>query len=690
LINKLPIVLQAEHSECGLACASMIASFYGHETDLNTLRRNEGLSSTGINLKNLIGIADSLCFTSRPIKLELEDLSKLKTPCILHWELNHFVVLKSANEKEVVIHDPAKGVRHLTRNEVSKRFTGIALELTPTSEFRKKKTVKKVSLSSFWGNIFGLKRVIIQLFLLSALLQIFALASPFYLQLSMDEVIVSEDKSLLVLLAFGFGFLVILNIFTVFLRGRMILFLGTQLNAQIAANILRHLLRLPMNYFERRHIGDIVSRFGSLRNIKDILTTGIIEVSVDGIMSIGLIVMMFIYSPALSWIVLATVFLYAIARLAFFNPYKRVNEELIVTHAKQSSNFMETIRGIQSIKLYGNEAQRQAVWNNYYADSLNANIKVGKLGLLYGFIGGGLFGIENILIVYFGIGEIMNNTLSVGMIFAYMAYKLQFTNASVAVIDKIVEFKMLSLHLERLGDIVLTEKEQNIGNENNTLSVSGIIEMKNITFRYSKGEPYILNKADLKIKQGSSLAIIGSSGEGKTTLLKILLGLLVPEEGDIKIDGIDIKTLGLKKYRKLIATVMQNDELFSGSIGENICFFEPNYNQDLIEESAKKASIHDDILKMPMGYHTLIGDMGSSLSGGQKQRVLLARALYKKPLLLFLDEATSHLDIKLESLINKTVKQLKITRVIIAHRQETIAMADFVLELKNGKLTKIR
>ena len=684
--NKLPTIIQTEASECGLACLAMIADYHGHKVDLNSLRRKFSISSKGATLADLIKLGDNLQMSARPLRLELEELNQLKTPCVLHWDLNHFVVLKSVKRDKITIHDPAVGVRTLKLEEVSKHFTGVALELTPTPDFKPKEIKRKTKLSDFWSRITGVNRVLVQIFVLSLLLQIFAIASPFYMQLVVDDVIVSQDLDLLVVLAIGFGLLMLINVAVTALRSVIILYMSTQLNIQMAANLFRHLLKLPMDYFEKRHIGDVVSRFGSLGSIRNLLTTGLISALVDGIMAIGLLVMMFVYSKLLGFIVIGSVLLYTLLRFALYRPYRQLNEEQIVANAKQNSNFMETVRGVQSVKLFGNEVQRQAVWQNYYADEMNAGIKVGKLNITYNFLNGLIFGVENIIVIYLAATQVIDSLLTVGMLYAFMSYKSQFTGKASALVDKIIQFKMLSLHLERLGDIVLAEQEKDTEGYESIEKSSGTLEMKDIRFKYSSNEPEILKGINYKVEAGSAVAIVGASGAGKTTLVKILLGLLEQSEGCVMLDDKDIRKIGLRNYRKMIGTVMQDDQLLSGSIADNICFFEPNFDQERIEQCAKMAAVHQDITAMPMAYHTLIGDMGSSLSGGQKQRLLLARALYKQPKVLFLDEATSHLDVGLEKVVNDTVKQLNITRIIVAHRPETIAMTDKVLVLENNTL----
>lgn len=687
--KKLPVIIQTEVAECGLASMAMVANYYGHKLDLNGLRRKYSISSKGATLQGLIKLADNLQLSSRPLRLELEELSQLKTPCILHWNLNHFVVLKSVRGNKVTIHDPGVGVREMKLDVVSKHFTGVALELTPTPDFKPEKIAKRAKLSHFWSRITGLKRTLIQILILSILLQVFAIATPFYMQLVVDDVIISRDLDLLIILALGFGLMKLVNLGVTALRSVVILYMGTQLNIQMAANLLRHLLKLPMDYFEKRHIGDIISRFGSLEDVKQLLTTGLIETIVDGIMAIGLLVMMFIYSTTLALIVLGAVVLYIIVRLALYRPYRQLTEEVIVADAKQSSNFMETVRGMQSIKLFGNESQRQTVWHNYYADAMNTSIKVGKLDIGYNFINGFLFGLENIIVIYLAASSVMDSLMTIGMLYAFMSYKGQFTDKASALVNKFIQFKMLSLHMERLGDIILSDQEKDIDSHRQLPLVTGELRLDNVSFRYSDNEPYLFKGLNFEIEQGSSVAIVGASGCGKTTIMKIMLGLLKPETGTVMIDGYDIRKVGLRSYRNLIGTVMQNDQLLSGSIADNICFFDPEFDQSWIEQCAQQAAIHNDIMAMPMGYHTLIGDMGSSLSGGQKQRLLLARALYKRPKILFLDEATSHLDVGLESVVNQTVKKLNITRIIIAHRPDTIAMADKVVALQNGQLLDV-
>ena len=687
--KRLPVILQTEAAECGLASIAMVAAYYGYKTDLTSLRQEHEISLKGANLEELMQIADKLKLSTRALRLDLEHLSQLKTPCILHWDMNHFVVLKKVTKKSIEIHDPGLGERKYTMEEFSKHFTGVALELSPTEEFKSEDSRVNLKLSDFWSKVTGLKSTLGKVFVLSLLLQAFAIASPYYMQLVVDEVILSYDQNLLAILAIGFGLLMGIEMVTGAVRSVLLLHFGNLMSIQLGANLFHHLIRLPLQYFEKRHIGDVVSRFGSLQQVKELLTKGVIEAVIDGVMAIATLIMIFLYSPKLSIIVLIAIAIYAVFRIAMYRPLRQMSEEVIVNLAKEQSNFMETVRGIQTIKLFGREVQRQSVWHNKYADSLNSGIRVGHLNIGYEAFNKVIFGIENVLVIYFAAMLVMEGDLTVGMLFAFMAYKRQFVEKMASLIEKVIEFKMLSLHFNRLADISLTDKEQNIQGKMSGKKISGNIELKGINYRYNKKEAPVFKHLDLSIKAGESVAIIGPSGCGKTTLAKLMLGLFEAGEGKIEVDGIDIRQLGLGQYRTQIAAVMQDDQLLSGSIADNISFFDPELDMQQVEWAAKIAAIDKDILQMTMGYNTLVGDMGAALSGGQIQRLLLARALYRKPKILFMDEATSNLDTKLEFSVNEAVKNLDVTRIIIAHRPETIASADRVIELRYGEAIEV-
>ncbi|MFW1942696.1 peptidase domain-containing ABC transporter [Acinetobacter guillouiae] len=688
--RNTPVILQTESSECGLACLAMIAGYYGYDSDLLTLRQKYPISQKGITLTTLVKIANKLHLITRPLKLELDELNKLRLPCILHWDLNHFVVLKSVSTTKITIIDPAFGEKQFNYDQASSHFTGIALELWPDSNFEEKKEKTSIRIFKLFGEIRGLWKSLGQILILALVLEVFSLVSPFFMQWVIDHAIVSADLNLLTTLAIGFGMLMLLSSLISLLQSWVVMHMATTLNVQWKANIFHHLVNLPTNFFQKRHLGDIISRFGSIDAIQRTLTTSFITAILDGLMTVFTLALMFIYSAKLAWIAIITMLIYVIIRWIWYAPLRRATEDQIVHAAKQNTHFMETMRGIKTIKQFEKQDHRQATWLTLFVDQINAGLTTQKLGLMFGFVNTLLFGIQNIVIVWLGASLVIEGEFTVGILMAFIAYKNQFDGRVSSLIDKFVEVKMLSLHGERLADIVLTDQERV---DNNILDLDSFeqienteIDVKSLRFRYSEDEPWIVNGITLNVSVGQSLAIVGATGCGKTTLMNLLLGNLNLEYGEIKFGGHNIKNLGQNRIRHLIASVAQDDVLFAGSISENISFFDHSVKQSWVEECAKMAAIHDEIMAMPMGYQTLVGDMGNILSGGQKQRVLLARALYRKPKILFLDEATSHLDIIKEKEINEMIKSLDITRIIIAHRPETIASVDRIIILNNGRI----
>lgn len=688
--QKLPVILQTEASECGLASVAMIASFYGYEIDLATLRQKFSVSLKGMTLVNVIDIATGMELSSRALRLEIEEMGELQFPCILHWDFNHFVVLKSVSRHHIVIHDPAYGERRLRMDEVSKHFTGVALELVPTPQFEKKEEKQTIRWRELIGKTIGLKRSLFQIFLLAVTLEIFALTSPFLNQWVVDHVLVTADRSLMTVLGIGFLLLALIRIMVSTLRSWALMMMSTAINVQWLANVFSHLTRLPIDWFEKRHIGDISSRFNSIQQVQSTLTTGFVGAVLDGIMAVGALIILLFYSPLLTLIICATLILYALLRWGWYYPLRQSTETHILKAAKEQSYFLETLRGIRSIRIFNATSDRRTRWLNLMVEEKNAGLRTQKLGIVFQTSNGLLLGIEGIVVLWLAALAVMDNQMTVGMLFAFLSFKDQFATRTSALIDKWLEFRMLRLQAERLADIVLTEPENETPSQVRSIAhIEPSINLHKVDFRYGDNEPLVIKECSLTIHPGEVVALIGSSGCGKTTLLKLMLGIQRPTAGAVLIGDIDLSHIKPQEYRDMIGVVMQDDQLFAGSIAENISFFDLNPDQQRVEECAQLASIHTDIQTMPMAYNTLIGDMGGAISGGQKQRILLARALYKNPKILFLDEATSHLDLRNEWQVNQAVKKLSLTRVIVAHRPETIRMADRLIWVDQGQAKEI-
>lgn len=682
----LPMMLQTEAAECGPACLAMVASYHGHDVDLAGLRRKFSTSLKGVTLARLMAMAGQLGFTCRPLKLDMENLRQLKTPCLLHWDLNHFVVLNRVGKRRIVVHDPAYGIRELSWKEVSEHFTGVALELSPSADFAPVRERQAVSLRALTGRVRGLVPALAQILLLALALEVFALAAPFYLQWVLDQVMVSADHDLLSLLGLGFIGIAVFSALVTAVRSWAVTWLGATLNVQWASNLFGHLMQLPLGWFEKRHVGDIVSRFGSIQTIQRTLTTQFIGSLLDGLMSAVTLMVMALYSIWLTVLVVGLFLAYGVIRWMFFNPLRRANEEQIIYAARQQSELLESIRGAMPIKLANKQSERLSRYANATVSTANREIGIQRLGIAFTLSNQLMFGIGRVAMIWIAAKLALRNEFTAGMLIAFIAYADQFTSRAAGLIDKWVDFSMLKLHAERVADIALTAPEKMAEAVWSGSIPEASIELCNVSFRYVEGEPWILKDCSLRIEAGESVAIVGPSGCGKSTLAKIVLGLLQPSEGEVRFGGIDIRKLGLDNYRQWIGAVMQEDQLFAGSVADNISFFDPGTTSARVEAAARLAAIHDDISAMPMGYQSLVGDMGSSLSGGQKQRAILARALYRRPKLLVLDEATSHLDVERERLVNAAIQRLNITRIVIAHRPETVTAAGKIIHVGNMKV----
>lgn len=677
----VPIILQSEAPECGIACLAMIASYHGHLTDLSAMRLRLSPSLKGVTLKHIAQIAETMGLTARGVQLPLEGLTKLQRPALLHWDMNHFVVLVEANAKHLIVHDPARGRRKLTYAEASRHFTGVAMEFTPGSGFRKTDEREKVSAWQLLGVAGSLRGALLQLVVLSLALEVFAIAMPFFLQLVVDRVLVGRDREFLTVLGLGFGTLVLIQVAVTAVRAWVGVYLSTQFNLRLLTALFNHLLRLPLAWFEKRHIGDIVSKFRSVDAIQKTLTTNFVETFIDGLMVLVTLGVMIFYSLKLTLVVAGAALLYAALRWVFYYPQRYATDEQLAHEAKSSTHFIETLRGMLAIKLNLREAERRSAYQNLIVDQINAGVKVQNVGIAQRAANGLIFGLESVIVIWLGALLVMDGVFSVGMLYAFLGFKLVFLTRINNLIDKWNEFRMLDLHAERVADIALAEPDATRSSGLPMGAQDSIeIEVRNLGFAYGP-EGLVFKGVNANIRKGETIAVVGPSGCGKTTLIKVLLGLLPPTEGQVIVNGRDLKDGDLGNYRRQVAAVMQEDQLFAGTIEDNISFFDVEHDPAWVRECARMACIDADIQAAPMGYNTIVGSLGMTLSSGQKQRVLLARALYRRPKVLFLDEAFDQLDLTSERQIASNLRSLQLGLVIVSHRPDSIKMTDSRIEL---------
>lgn len=680
--------LQSEHSECGLICLAYASSKMGAHPDVAELRRKFPVSNRGLTLQQIVEIAASMDMMARAVRCEVEELSQLRLPAILHWNLRHFVVLDKVTSSYVIYHDPGVGRVKMGLAEVGKRFTGVALELSESPAFKPKRAPRAMSIWQWLRLTPQLFGGLGQLVIMSIMLQAYVLASPFYMQLAIDQAALKGDGALLTVLAIGFGLFGLFNLGATLIRNYATQHVSALMSWDMSLRLFRHLVRLPLDWFQKRKLADTISRFDSINPVRDLLSGSLITSVIDGVLALTTLFMMFLFSWKLALIVLVGIGCYIAVRVASLPKSLRLSGENLGASIAENSKRIETIKAIQTIKTMAAEAQQEAQWSNRYSTVIKKQLEAARFQFSIDAVHQAFEVVVSTAVIFLGVRAIIAGQMTVGVLYAFVAYKGQFSSAVVKVVELLIQWKMSDVFTARLSDIVLSSKEEGIDRiETRALPpFQGMIEIDNLGFRYGPFEPFIFRGLSLRIPAGEFMAIVGPSGAGKTTLLKIMCGLYPPVIGEVRVDGRPLSAWGPKLLRRACGVVLQDDEMMSGTIADNVAFFDETIDMDRVWRCLEAAALKDEVLAMPMKAESFVGDMGGSLSGGQKQRLLIARALYKEPKILFLDEATSHLDPANEAIVNASLKALNITRIVIAHRRETISAADSIFDIAAGKV----
>lgn len=687
--RRLPVVLQSEILECAHASLSMLAQHYGKAVSLQALRERFVPPTRGTSINELVQMAQAVGMQARVYRAEPNHLKQLHMPCVLHWDIVHFVVLESCDTDVFEIVDPAIGRLSVAKEEFNRRFTGIVVEVEPGPDFKSQQQwVKRNALELLRIGLKERMGTIVSAALLALMLESLALASPLFIQIVTDSIISAADKRLLVVLSIAFVAASLLQTAISLARSSLLIRLGEALTIGWNVTVCGRLLKLPYDFFVRRSIGDIHSRFGSIDEIQRTVTHRFVEGALDGITALLSLALILMYSPMLAALTLLFSVLYGLFRFITFPRLRLAQERGIRVHASQQSLLLEILHGIHSIKANGYEASQLARYNRKTADTAKATASVQRWTKMVEEMGQSILRLQRVLAIAIGAALAIRGDLTAGMLVAYITYATQFSERSTRLLDLLSDWRMLIVHGNRLSDIV-SGKSENAGGDEKANSTRCDFVVENLRFRYNSDSPWILDRVSFEVSDGECVAIKGPSGTGKSTLAKLIMGLLEPEEGSISIGGVSIDRMRRDELRGQIACVLQDDQLFNGTIAENIAFFEPGFSRERVVETAKMTQIHAEIMNMPLRYETRVIDLGASLSGGQRQRLILARALYRNPRVLVLDEASSHLDLANESLVNEAISKLEITRIIIAHRPETLAIADRVLQLESGELKEV-
>ena len=680
--DHTPIFLQQNEAECGLACLAMTAAAYDPRTTLEAIRARYPTSFRGNTLAQLADIATDMGFVARGLRSSPEQLANVKLPAIAHWNLDHFVLITQITRRGITVVDPSCGIRRLSHAELSDHFTGYVLELQPGVELNVPVGTHPPSSFQLLRSIVGLSSHLRSLVGVGLLIELLGLSSPLLVQIGVDTAIQSSNHWRLMVLVSAF--LVLTGVQSLTSAGREIATsrLSASVSQLMSLSAFRTVMRWSYIDIASRSTGDVLSRFGSLDNVRSALINTTVQLSLDAVMVTLALVLLTLYSPLFGLLAAIVLGAYALMRRSYVQQQMSYDSASVQHIARQQTVLVETLRAAHVIKAYSAENVRQAAYDAAVSPAVFYQSRSQRLA---GLIRAGWLaaaGAQSVLVVAVAMHLVQSEVLTIGMLYAVIAINTLLLQRGGSAIELLNQLAVLRVHVERASQILrpsassppLTPSRANEG---------GPLVVDHVSFRYSSNDPFVLRQVSFQVEPGQVVAITGASGCGKSTLLKIVAGMLDPLEGSVTLGGnpISPKSLGL---------VLQDDLLLSGSILDNITFFSPEPDAIWAEECARMASIFDDIERMPMRIHTRVGESGSALSGGQRQRVMLARALYRRPAILVLDEATSHLDAVNEAHIVSTLRQLGIMIVQAAHRKETLDGADVLIRLTNqGEIVHI-
>lgn len=644
------------------------------KTELGEFSCNEALLHTE-EKGNLDFLAKTSNLIIRKVNFK-EEKTKQKTPVLAKKANGEFIVILKTTNKYYLVFDTKKGL--IKEN--------MPLDLVDVYEvYKKTEFTKKGGGMNVWTLFFkieNIKSFFSKLITLSILIEIINLLLPIGTQLIMDNVVISKDSNLLVVICLGLAAFVIFKTIASLIRSWISIVMTSLLDIQWKSSFFWHLINLPLSFFNDKKLGDIRDRFDSLNFIKETYSEVLIRGVIDLIMIISLTIMMLFYGGWLVAVVLGFSFFYALLRVLTYDKYQNLEKEKIITNAQSNSHIMETLYSLLTIKSLSMEQIRNDRWLNLLVKNNNAEINIDKFNMLFLEVNSLIVSVEQVIILFLSASMVISHDMSIGMFIAFNSYRGVFADRFSNIVDIMLRFKIVDLHGRRIAEVALQEKDFHASNEfcYSDINSHPQIELKKVCYSFNEKEN-VLNNVSLKINYGENITIVGDSGVGKSTLLKIMAGLIQPTKGDVFVNGVSIYSSGLKDYRKIIACVLQEDKLLSGTVIDNITCFDEHADMSFVISCTKRCNIHEFITGLPKGYLTEISELGNSLSGGQKQRIMIARALYKKPRILFLDEATSHLDDENEKIINISISELNITRVVIAHRQSTIKFANRIFRL---------
>ncbi|HEX8792983.1 MAG TPA: peptidase domain-containing ABC transporter [Polyangiaceae bacterium] len=688
--REIPVVRQMAAADCGAACLAMVLGFHGKETQLDRIRNELAIGRDGVSARSLLECGALHSLRGRGVRIEVADFEHLPRGSILHWDFAHFVVFDRLEDGGISIVDPAFGRRRVTLEDVGKRFTGVALLFEKSQEFVPEKSDDKPVLrhlknaftsSEDWGRIA----------VTSILLEVLTLLLPVINGRLIDRVIPHNDTHLFGVLMAGFAVTIVFYFISSITRGQLLLELRTRFDARMTFGFIEHLLRLPYNFFERRHPGDLQMRVGSVATIRETLTGAVLSAAIDGTMVISNLVLLSLFSLKVTAVALLIVAVQGCVYVATRKKLRELAAVGITKQAEAANALNELLQGMETLKASGCEQRASQEWSAKSVDVMNLTLKQGVVANLTQAVLGTLNVVGPLALLVAGVLEVMDGRLTLGAMMSANALAAGFLSPMMSLVNTATQLQTVRVHLARIDDVLGTPAEQD-DEAGIALApqLSGHIQLDAVSFRYGPKLPLAARDVSVTIRPGEFVAIVGRTGSGKTTLGRLLLGLYQPEagQGTVRFDGVPLSQIELRSLRRQLGVVTQRSHIFGTSVRANIALGEPAVPLERVRAAAMRACIHEDIVRMPMGYDTPIVAGGASLSGGQRQRMALARAMLHEPAIMLLDEATSALDAITEAAVLAELERVRCTRIFIAHRLSTVVRADRILVMEDGCLVE--
>jgi len=665
----------------------MALRYHGCKVPLAEIRESLGISINGASAKSISDAAGRFGLRTRALVCELEDLNQLPSSAILHWEFNHFVVFERISSRGVHIVDPARGRRCLSLAEVGKRFTGVAIALEPNESFLKRRDDKNL-IRAFLRDLLRSSGGVGKIFCVSLLVQVFAMAVPVLTGLIVDRVVPLSDVSLLAVVGLGMGVVVVFNTLSNVVRSYLLLQMRTNLDARMTLGFVQYLVHLPYTFFQRRSTGDLMERVASNRVIRELLTSQTLSALIDGVLVILYLVVILAADVGMAAIAVSIAAVQVAVLLFSRGRIQELEAKTLEVGARSQNYLVQMLAGIGTLKTSGAESRAVERWSHDLADALNVEVETGKVNTWIQAILGAITMAAPMIILSFGAVRVIDGGMTLGTMLATNALAAAFLTPVSNLVESALSLQRVRGHLERIDDVFAEPVEQDPADGQVLRELRGKIELRNVSFSYTRDGPAATRNASLTIEPGACVALVGASGAGKTTIAGLLAGLYRPQGGQILFDDKDLRALNLQSLRSFVGVVPQEPYFFDSSIRDNICLADRGASIERVIAAAKTAVIHEDIVALPMGYETPLADRGQSLSGGQRQRLALARALVARPSILLLDEATSALDTETEAKVVRNLNALRITRLVIAHRLSTVREADLIVVVDDGEITE--